>query len=121
MMEKSSSIREDRKGRQDISWLNDHLDSLPFRRRLACWVDLEYFVLNPRERPAIGKRTAIPAVADVVGTGVVVPAIRFCNLFQVRVQFDELIGDIDQAWAGVASKARQFHAHAFVGYGVYRV
>src|SRR5687767_1830477 len=59
-------------------------------------------------------------------SAVMMPLIRMAtvelgNLFDVRIEFNELVCDIYQARAGVGAKTCQFNAHAFVSHGVYGV
>ena len=49
----------------------------------------------------------------------VVAAIGFCDLVQVGIKLDELIGDVNQPGAGVAAKTGQLYPHPFVGDRVY--
>ena len=77
-------------------------------------------ILHSRESAAI-PGPDVMATRMVIMIVDIIPAVSFCDLIDVRIKLDELIGNVDQPRAGVAAKARQFDAHAFVGDGVYRV
>src|SRR5713226_7487442 len=77
-------------------------------------------VLHARERAAVSRRQAVASrVVIVVVRGVA--ALGLGNLLDVRIKLDELVGDINQPRAGVASEAGKFDSNAFVSHGVDRV
>jgi hypothetical protein len=50
-----------------------------------------------------------------------VSAVGLGDLIDVGVEFDELIGHVDQTRAGVASETCQFNPHTFVSDSIYRI
>src|ERR1700687_1347870 len=92
-------------------WFGSALQS-----RLASRLGFTVIILHAREPAAVSRQTVATRGVIVVVRGVA--ALVLSDLVDVRIKLDELVRDVNQPRAGVASEAGKLNSHAFVSHGV---